>query len=83
MKIVFKKYAVVNPRWKGPSERVKIASKEFCCENMEELNEHLLFPNQLPLVARFVHEDDGGYRISYDVNFCPGCGAKMEFVESA
>jgi len=84
MKIVFKKYAVTNPRWKGPNERVKIVSKEFCCENMEKLNEHLSFPNQLPLVARFVHEDDEcDYRISYGVNFCPGCGAKIEFVESA
>ena len=81
MRIAVQRYAVTNPRWTKLSERFKVLSKRFCCDAMKDIEEHLRMENKWPPKLTFWLDKYDTRSEKWEINFCPGCGEKVEFVE--
>ena len=95
MKCKINKKEIINPRWRKPRYVFKLLSIDFCCI---EISSSFKFGNKYPAPLRYEFSGSGkpyvglNWQDSDDgfnedgpielINYCPYCGAKIEFIET-
>lgn len=81
MQITYETYLHTNPKWESPHKRAKQLKRSFCCNVMSQMEPGLYIPNKFPLELQFYLQVTDDVWGSFSMNFCPNCGAKVQFIE--